>query len=183
MQLQSSFTPLAYSAAQPALAGGTGSFPIEKQIMSNWCWVCCTLAVCRFYGTPIADQYHLVATITGIPRCAVPPPVAVCNIAVNLADPLKYYGHLNQEQDAALSESDTLSYVSDGRVPIGCQLLLPNIGGHAVVIYNGYRSASGQLVLNIADPADGALLTMTYAQLLSNYRNSGGNWIRSYITQ
>ena len=182
MQLQSSFTPAAFSSAQPGLSGSTGSFPIEQQIMSNWCWACCTVAICQFYNTPVADQYHVVSAITGIPRCAVPPPVAICNTAVDLAVALTHYGRLGREQDTALNETDTLSYVGNGRTPVGCQLNLPNIGGHAVVIYNGYRSASGQLVLNVADPADGALLTMTYSQLLGNYRNSGGNWIRSYIT-
>jgi len=182
MQLQNSFTPAAYSSVQPAIGGGGVPFTIERQIMSNWCWATCTLAICRFYNYQIADQYHVVADLTKIPRCAFPPPVGVCNVEVNVADALTHYGRLNREQDTALSDVDTLSYVGGGSVPVACQLYLPTIGGHAVVIYNGYRVQSGQLVLNVADPADGALLTMTYDQLKSNYRNTGGGWNRSYIT-
>ena len=66
--------------------------------------------------------------------------------------------------------------------PVGCQLYLPPLnGGHAVVVYAAFPGPT-ELMLRVADPADGALLTMPYSQFRSNYRNTGGTWLRSYTT-
>lgn len=175
--LFSSVAPL-QSGIQPALI----NFPIEKQLMSNWCWAAVTASVCRFYNGPPINQKQIVAKVKAKPICATSPLIQFCNDTANIDDALQSVGHLAQPFNQALSVQHTINELAGGK-PISCQLYLPSLGGgHAVIIYGAFADTSNKLMLRVADPADGMLLVMPYQQLLNNYRNVQGQWIRSYTT-
>lgn len=183
MELNSSL----FSSETPLLNGAKSvpllTFPIEKQIMSNWCWAAITASVCRYYNGPNLNQKQIVAIITGKAICATSPPIPFCNETADIGVAFKSVNHLETPINSSLSPTDIVKFLTNGQV-IGCQIYLPALGGgHAVIIYGAFADSNDRLILRVADPADSTLLIMPYQQFRTNYKNSGGQWIRSYITQ
>lgn len=163
--------------------GNFTEFLIERQLMSNWCWAACTKSVCEFYGTnPGITQKRLVATALKLPACNTTRFFPACNKGFDLGISLDFVGHLQGDPvNSSLSENDVAVALKRGI--IGCQLDVPSIGGHAVLIISGRRDPSGSLFVHVADPSDASILTMSYLKLRNNFRGLGGRWIRSYFTK
>jgi len=162
----------------------TNQFPVERQRMSNWCWAACTVSLCNFYArSEIFSQPQIVARILNMPGCNSSMPFPSCNKIFDFGLALNDVGHLDgNEVENPLSAGDLLNSLNRGR-PIGCQMDIPQIGGHAVVIISGRSDNSGLLVLRVADPSDGSILTMSFVALRNNFRGLGGRWVRSYFTK
>lgn len=91
-------------------------------------------------------------------------------------------GHLQQDPILGTISSTALVGYLQQYGPVGCQLSIPDLGGHAVVVTNAQSVPSGETYVWVADPMDGQIVPMPYAQLCSNFRGHGGQWIRTYIT-
>lgn len=173
---------------EKSVANGTKSlplltFPIESQIMSNWCWAAITASICRYYNGPLLNQKQIVANVTGKAICAVSKPIPFCNETADIGKAFHSVNHLEVPINFPLTPLDTVKFLDKGRL-IGCQIFLPSLGGgHAVIIYGAFADSNNRLLLRVADPADSTLLIIPYQQFRSNYKNSGGQWIRSYITK
>jgi hypothetical protein len=160
------------------------NFPVQQQLMSNWCWAASTVAICAFYNdgnTP--GQRQLVAQVTGKPIAEAGPLLPFFNDTADLGAVLQSSGHLDQSFDNVLDPETLQSYLQKNN-PVGCQLYLPDLGaGHCVVITSCYNDAQGNLLLKVADPMDGSLLDVLYDDLVNNFRNNGGTWQRTYTTR
>jgi hypothetical protein len=160
-------------------------FPIEKQGMSNWCWAACTKAICTFYeGQQPFTQQQLVAKLLDQSICRSPnPPVTLCNKKLDFGVALDKVGHLSGDTiEDPLTSNQLFDAVKGGR-PVGCQLDIPLVGGHAVVVISGKLNSPGTLFLRVADPSDGSIVTMSFSSLRNNFRETGGRWVRSYFTK
>ena len=148
--------------------GVVQNFLIEKQIMSNWCWAAATVSICRHYGNATFNQKQIVASITGKQICATSPPIGYCNDKADLGIALNRAGRLENSFTSALPAAEVVKYNTNNR-PIVCQLYLPALGGgHAVIIYGSFTDLAGNLMLEVADPADGNLLITPYNQFINN---------------
>jgi len=162
--------------------GNPIEFPIVKQQMSNWCWAACTVSVCSFYDSlSSVSQKKLAADLLRQPVCNTPRFFTACNKILDLGDSLHYVGHLNGQVVQSFLTPEQIDSSIGNRNPIGCQIDVPGIGGHAVLIVSGKKDATGQLFLHVADPSDASILTMPYLQLRNNFRGLGGRWIRTYL--
>jgi Papain-like cysteine protease AvrRpt2 len=159
-------------------------FPIEKQQMSNWCWAACTISIRGFYNkNQTLSQKQLVARVLQMPVCTSPRPLPPCNKTFDFGEALNNAGHLSGHAvEKPLSQNDLAVALQAGR-PIGCQMEIPQIGGHAVIIISGKPDNSGALFLKVADPSDGSILSMSFSMLRNNFRGIGGRWVRSYFTK
>lgn len=159
-------------------------FPIEQQRMSNWCWAACTVSLCTFYERirPFSQQ-QLVAMILNMPICASIRPFPACNKTFDFGRALSNAGHLSGNPiESPLSPGDLAVPLRRGR-PVGCQMEIPQIGGHVVIAISGRTDTFGDLVLRVADPSDGSILSLTFSALRNNFRGLGGRWVRSYLTK
>ena len=160
--------------------GSLTEFVIERQLMTNWCWAACTTSVCEHFNTnPGLTQKKLVSTRLQIPACNTPKFFPACNKTEDLGKALQFVGHLAGDP---VQSSLTAEQVIDALKNhfIGCQMDIPGVGGHAVLIVSGKLDA-GSLFVHVADPSDASILTMSYLQLRNNFRGLGGRWIRSYF--
>jgi hypothetical protein len=162
---------------------GITDFPIEQQLMSNWCWASITAALCSFYNDdPAQSQQQLVTLITGNPVCELGT-FDICNVTCDLEVVLGRVSHLDTKFDNPLPADQLVEVLNGGANPIACQMDLPGIGGHAVIIINTYTTADDELMIQAADPRDGSIQTMIYDQFTNNYRGMSGSWERSYTTR
>jgi hypothetical protein len=183
MELSSNFVNAGVDLGEPAgLNMSTSSFPIQQQSMRNWCWAACTSSISTFYNDmPVLSQPQLEAALNNKPACAFGPLIEYCDDMANLADSLSYIGHLREEDDNVLPSADVVAALASGN-PIGVQLNIPGIGGHAVIIVEA-ANAGGRTVIQVADPAKGQINTMYYEDLRDNYLGNGGTWDKSYKTK
>ena len=158
-------------------------FPIERQRMSNWCWAACTVSVCTFYErTQTFSQQKLVASVLDMPVCASIRPFPACNKTFDFGRALQRVGHLSGDAiESPLTPQDLANGLRRG--PVGCQMEIPQIGGHAVIVISGKLNTSGALLLRVADPSDGSILSMSFSALRNNFRGLDGRWVRSYFTK
>ena len=104
-----------------------------------------------------------------------------CNDMFDFGQALSLVGHLRAPTiQTPLTPDDLFSALRTA--PVGCQMQIPGIGGHAVVVVDARSDPSAQLFVRVADPMDGTLVVMPFAQLRNNFRNTGGFWIRTYLT-
>jgi hypothetical protein len=159
-------------------------FPIERQRMSNWCWAACTTAISNFYEEERRfTQGQLVAKMLNMPICRSISPSIMCNKKKDYGAALDNMGHLsNHTIEGPLSSDQLLAALRTGR-PIGCQMDIPQIGGHAVVIISGKTDSNNRLFLRVADPSDGSILVMSFSSMRNNFRATGGRWVRTYLTK
>ena len=159
-------------------------FSIEKQQMSNWCWAACTVSIHRFYEKdPAFSQRQLVAKVLQMPICTKPKPLPPCNKTFDFGKALHALGHLfGNSIDSPLLPLELNSELESGR-PVGCQMDIPQIGGHVVIVISGKQDNSGNLFLQVADPSDASILGMSFSALRNNFRGIGGRWVRSYFTK
>jgi len=157
---------------------------VQKQRFTNWCWAAATVYVCSIYKThPGLTQAQLAASVLQLPACASGFPYPICNQTCDLSMALQKVGHLHTAPvNSPLTAQQLVNIFTTGPRPLGCQINLPGIGGHAVVISNIITDHTGRLFLKVADPFDGAMLTMPYEHFRNDYRGHKGNWIRSYYT-
>jgi hypothetical protein len=159
-----------------------GSLQIERQQFSNWCWAASTQYICSWFDQGFSlSQAQIVADVLGQASCAFNPNNSFCNQTRDFSEALNFFGHLDREIDDILSAEQLEGQFQRISAPIGCQMELPGIGGHAVVITDVQKSSLG-LFLAVADPGDGSMLTMRYEIFRANYRGNGGAWIRTYLT-
>jgi hypothetical protein len=180
MQLSSTLSNSNYQLGNNLSGSTLSDFPIQQQKMSNWCWAACTSSICDFYNdNPVPTQPQLEATLNNKPSCAYVQ-TDFCNDTCDVLDALTNVGHLNQAYDNILSPSVVINEL-DAKRPICCQMDVPGIGGHAVIIVEAQQSNT-KLLLQIADPANGQIIPMLYEDFRDNYRGAGGTWNRSYTT-
>jgi hypothetical protein len=161
----------------------SSDFLIEQQLMSNWCWASITAALCSFYNDdPAQSQQQLASLITGNPVCGLGT-FDICNVTCDLEVVLGRVTHLDATFENPLPADQLVEALNGGANPVACQMDLPGIGGHAVVIINTYTTAEEGLMIQAADPRDGSIQAMTYDQFTNNYRNLSGSWVRSYTTR
>ncbi len=159
-------------------------FPIEQQRLSNWCWAACAVSISTFYeGMKIMTQSDLVASILKIPACATGKPIPACNKTLDLEIVLDRIRHLDGDPVEVPLSADNLNASLKRGKPVGCQMDIPGIGGHAVIVVGGRFDSMGRLFVRVADPSDGSINSMSFVSLRNNYRSTGGRWIRSYFTK
>ncbi|HMH33186.1 MAG TPA: papain-like cysteine protease family protein [Puia sp.] len=159
------------------------NYPVERQKMSNWCWAASTVSLCRYYGEggPLTQQ-QFVAAMLNMPICSNPFPNPACNKMFDFGIALSKVGHLYLDPlEGPLSSQDLANALRSG--PVGCQMLIPGVGGHAVVAVDARADEAGSLFIRVADPGDGTVIVTPYAQLRNNYRGMNGHWVRSYRTK
>ena|SRR5258705_7146898 len=161
-----------------------GEFPIEQQRLSNWCWAACAVSISTFYeGKKIMTQLNLVSRVLSLPICATGKPIPACNRTLDLEIVLDKIQHLKGDPvEGPLSGQMLHAALKKGR-PVGCQMELPAIGGHAVIVVSAKVDTMGTMFLRVADPSDGSINSMSFSSLRNNYRATGGRWIRSYFTK
>ena len=167
----------------------TATYPVEQQLMYNWCWAATAVSLCKFYhDLDIPNQQQFVARLTHKSICAAGPLKPYCNVIADLGAAMQLSGHLNKPYPSPLKPSDILTFNEGGSfLPIVCQMFLPQPGtgmgiGHAVSIIGANDNGQGGLTLWVADPGDGTICSMDYNQLVGNYRNRRGRWLRTYTT-
>jgi Papain-like cysteine protease AvrRpt2 len=182
-QSKSSFKQITFMPFNLSANDGD-EFPIERQRMTNWCWAACTKAICSFYEEkqPFTQQ-QLVARLLNQPICKAVNPISSCNKKLDFGIALEKVGHLSGATVEDPLPSDQLFAALKGGRPVGCQLDIPQIGGHAIVVISGKLDPNGRLFLRVADPSDGSILTMSFSSLRNNFRSTGGRWVRSYFTK
>ena len=175
-------SPLANISLNVAMDGMTPmSFTIERQLMSNWCWAASTVAICKYYNRSAFSQQQIVAKVLNRPIC-VGPLNPFCNVAADLGVALKMTGHLFGDPfEGPLEPNQLLSALQNRRV-VGCQMLIPDLGGHVVVLVGAKNDAQGNLFVQVADPSDGTQPFMPFTQFRNNFRATGGRWVRTYYT-
>jgi hypothetical protein len=95
---------------------------------------------------------------------------------------LSFVGHLNGDPiDSFLTQDQLVATINQNF--IGCEMDIPSVGGHAVLIVSTTKDPSGSLFVHVADPSDASVLTIPYQQLRDNFRGLNGKWIRSYIVK
>jgi hypothetical protein len=165
------------------LSVGNTNFPVETQEMTNWCWAASASALSNSYNpTGQSMQRQIVADVLQIPACAGALSAA-CNQTADFADALNDVNHTQSPPSDSTLDSNILIAQLTANRPVGCQINVPGIGGHIVVVVAATQDASNNLFVTVADPSDGTLPVMTYDQLCTNYRGNGGQWVRSYLTQ
>jgi Papain-like cysteine protease AvrRpt2 len=175
--------PLAsFGPVVPAGGAALRGFPVERQLLSNWCWAASTVALCQYFGHPGPfSQQQFAATALNKPICAIARPNPFCNDLFDLGTALGSVGHLKQPViPSPLTDTDLFAALQ--LAPVACQMQLPSLGGHAVVVVDGRTDVSGQLFVRVADPMDGTIVVQPFAQFRNNFRGGGGFWIRTYLT-
>jgi hypothetical protein len=163
---------------------GSASFPVELQEMSNWCWAASASALSNFYSlSGQSMQRQIVAGVLQVPACEGSALSAACNETADFTDVLGFVSHLQSPALDSTLDSGTLIAQLSANNPVGCQMNIPGIGGHIVVVVAAVQDFSGNLFVTVADPADGTLPLMTFDQLRTNYRGNGGQWVRTYLTK
>jgi hypothetical protein len=185
MELSAGLTQqLATVANNPVPANtsvGSADFPVELQQLSNWCWAASALALSNFYGPGGQfTQQQIVAGVLNMPICGIGPPNPVCNLLADFTKVLTFVSHFNSEQPP-LDQSTLIAQLSTNN-PVGCQMNIPGIGGHIVLIVAAMTDANDQLFVTVADPSDGTLPVMTFTQFCDNFRDHGGQWATAYLT-
>ena len=159
-------------------------FPIERQILSNWCWAACTVSLARFYeGRSRFSQGELVADILNSPACASPLPFPACNQTRDFGDALNRVGHLAAPEVPQPLAPDVLLHILGQGRPVGCQIYFEDAGGHAVIVIGAIADPQRGLLVRVADPGDASILLMSYARFRDSYRGRPGKWVRSYFTK
>jgi hypothetical protein len=186
MQLSSNLTqPLAVVAANSATLTSRTSqpFPIQAQQMSNWCWAALTASLCDYYTTPGPyNQQQVVALVINLPICGAGPLNPFCNQTCDIATALSTVGHLNGNAIDGTIQPGAMQQALQQYGPVACEMSIPNIGGHAVAVVNAYPGPSNKLYVDVADPSDGTIQTMSFDNFSSDYRATGGSWARTYLT-
>jgi hypothetical protein len=184
MELSESYTN---TEAAVDLSGGytaatLPAFPIQQQQMRQWCWAACTSAISNFYqdGSPLT-QAQLEAAMYTKPFCASGPLTESCDDTCDLATSLGYVSHLAEAFDNILPPDRVVQELAAGR-PVCCQMNIPGIGGHGVVIVQAIQSG-GRTSLQVADPGSGQINPMYYEDFRDNYLGGYGTWDKSYTTQ
>jgi hypothetical protein len=165
------------------IAVGSDNYPVEMQDMSNWCWAASASALSNFYSpSGQSMQRQIVAGVLQLPACGGSELSAACNETADFTDVLNFVSHLQSPAlDSILDRESLISQLSTNN-PVGCQMNIPGIGGHIVVVVGATQDSAGNLFVTVADPADGTLPVMTFDQLRTNYRGNGGQWVRTYMT-
>jgi hypothetical protein len=173
-----------YASPGGGTSVGSDSFPVELQEMSNWCWAASASALSNFYNSSGQSmQRQIVAGVLQLAACGGGMLSAACNETADFTDVLNFVSHLQSPAlDATLDIGTLIAQLSTNN-PVGCQMNIPGIGGHIVVVVAATQGSSGNLFVTVADPADGTLPVMTFDQLRTNYRGNGGQWVRTYLTQ
>ncbi len=182
---------LSNNLAQPlasvgTMAGPAGfiprTFPVQRQLLSNWCWAASTLGISLYYHKPPPfTQQQFVAQALNQPICGMAAPNPYCNQTFDFGQALKTVGHLKTPAiPNPLLPNDLYNALQ--QAPVGCQMILPTLGGHAVVVVDGYYDGGGQLIVRVADPMDGTIVVMPFDQFRNNFRKTGGYWARTYLT-
>lgn len=181
MELPSTLRNSNYQLGEGLSGTSLSDFAIQQQQMSEWCWAACTSAICSFYNdNPVPSQPELEAALNSKPSCAYGPLTEFCNDPCDLETSLTYVTHLGQAFSDVLLPDFVLNELSRQK-PICCQMDIPGIGGHAVIIVDVQQNNS-QVMLQVADPANGQIMPMLYEDFRDNYRGGGGTWNRSYTT-
>jgi hypothetical protein len=179
--------PLAKVKNAPVAANlsvGAADFPVEAQQMSNWCWAASASALTNFYNNAAgpSTQPQIVAQVLEMDVCASGLPTDDCNKMADFSVVLTDIHHLQAPMVDDILEQQKLIDQLTNNNPVGCQMNIPGIGGHIVLVVAATTDGQGTLFVTVADPADGTLPVMTYAQLSTDFRGHGGQWVRSYLT-
>lgn len=161
-------------------------YVMPQQLLSNWCWAAATLFICQWHdkeGCADLSQGKIVASVLGNTICSRTPPHPLCNQTVDLADSLEKFERLQQLEDDRLPADVLLKHFSSGGAPLGCQVNIPGIGGHAIVLINAKTTSGGNPIVQVGDPADGTIQYMNYQELCTDYQGRAGAWVRTYYTK
>ena len=181
MDLTPSLNNSGYQLGGVTFGPELADFPVQQQQMTLWCWAACTSAICAFYDdNPVPTQPELEASLNNKPVCAYGPLTDFCNDTCDLEAALTQVGHLRQRYDDVLLPAVVLSELAAQR-PVCCQMDIPEVGNHVVIIVAAQQNNS-QVMLQIADPANGQIIPVFYEDFRDNYRGGGGIWTRSYTT-
>lgn len=157
-------------------------FRIERQIMENWCWAACTQFIVRAKTGKNFSQGKIVADVLNLPICQFQP-INACNKKLSLEVPLFRTKRLNGNPiEQPLTPQQIVVEIDNG-MPIACQMHIPDLGGHAVVISNYRFNNLNQLFLEVNDPGNGSQFLISYPAMVNNYLDRGGRWLRSYRTK
>jgi hypothetical protein len=164
---------LAAAAANPLKQVGT---PIEIQIGTKWCWASVAAGIHNVVKAPTSVQQCDVAKkhLNHTDCCANSPaaPPSRCNVDAALNEVLDDLLVAETNGSGTLPLPMIRSEI-DRRRPVGCAIRFPK-SFHFVVV-DGYIKTSTETVLIVRDPEKGEI-RMSYASLISNYRNDGAAW-------
>lgn len=92
--------------------------------------------------------------------CASGHPMPGCNEMYDFGQALSYVNHLKDVIESLMQPYAILRYFSGAGNPIGCQIMLPTIGSHNVVMKDAWKNNVGLLTVKTADPSDASILPM-----------------------
>lgn len=156
------------------------NFEIEQQLMSQWCWAAVAVSVRRCYDTDFAvTQPQFASAMLQMPQCQQSP-FSECDQRFSLQVALDQLGVFRDKLEEPCTPEVIAAEIKNDLV-IGCQLVQNGFDGHYIVI-KGVGSGNGQnLLLEIADPLDGASRFITLRQLLFDYNNA--QWEQTFFTK
>lgn len=162
----------------------------------NLCWAAVGQGIASYYDQRVGSALRWASLCTFAnavlsQHFGTPPEELNCCENQRILDPdcdepLDFRDALDVMENRGNSQNLPLSFKQiKGQIdlfcPVGVEIQTP-VGNHIIVLF-GYDEANGQRVM-VGDPApDASLNTLVlYDELVSNYRQAGGKWIRSCCT-
>ena len=178
---------------QPEKPSPGGTFIMQTQEVSNWCWAAVAVSMNDFLDppTPLAaptwTQRTLANELLGIaaPGCIAAPAIRRCNKpealdkALTITENLMPDGYLSNQH---LTFESIQAWVNV-QFPIGLRITWRGSGAHFIVAVGFKAPPSGQQIVHVQDPSPyGSPGVWDYDELVNNY-DDAGFWSDTYLVQ
>jgi len=163
------------------------SFPIEKQLESEWCWAAVSCTTDHFFDTASTLTQCTIATEVLNPLNCCGGDAEKCNQAMRLQDALQPIGRLGNTIEGSLPFLELKSEIDADR-PVAVRIAWFGGGAHFVLICGYELMQSGTRILQIADPFYGdevdnqyfGIWEIDYDLFPESYQD-GGDWTTTFF--
>ncbi|WAJ28455.1 hypothetical protein [Antarcticirhabdus aurantiaca] len=167
-----------HAPADPAREARIVDFWIEKQELSNWCWVSALQSISNYGAETYWSQREVAAEILKDDECLHHPDKF--DEPRNIRSDLEEMGGMSLHLDRALTEYGVRLRV-DGQSLAVCLIGWGN-GTYHYVLVSGWDEIGGDLFLHVCDPAHGGgPARVPYSDLLLSYNERNVDWVQSTI--
>ena len=175
-------TPKPRIAAEAAPAPPTSAqvrTPVDRQLGKLWCWAAVGAGIHNVVKKPaVISQCEVAKKHLGHTDCCKNPPPAEpppgCNVEAALNEVLDKLLVTQTNGSGTLPLPTIRSEILRGR-PVACAIRFPPPRPFHFVVIDGYIRTPSETILIVRDPEQ-LELRMSYASLISNYRNEGAAW-------
>lgn len=168
------------AAVGPKEVETKGTFTIQQQQQTNWCWAALTSSVNDFYGSAARSQGELANWAFKTTSCTQTPVGNTCNQAYNTSLALAHVNHLKKTTEAALDLAAVKAELPGNPIGAGIRWASSNVG-HAVAL-TACAGDGDKATVTVQDPGKASVTHMPFAKFPGG-QFKGADWKRTFTTQ